>query len=99
MLLLHEVDKQHRLTGRLASVLYDPRAPDQVRHKLDTIVRQRVFGVAAGYEDPNNHEALLYGQALQTALGEEEALLRSPLLFPTVCLLWSSPAGELSAHQ
>ncbi|AJY52969.1 hypothetical protein KO116_P100214 (plasmid) [Halomonas sp. KO116] len=58
----------------MAAVLHDPRAPEQIRHKLDTLVRQRVFGVAAGYEDFNDHEALRYDQALQTALGEVEAL-------------------------
>ncbi|WP_238326122.1 transposase, partial [Halomonas sp. A3H3] len=67
LLLLREVDKHHRLTRRLATVLHDPRAPEQLRHKLDTLVRQRVFGVAAGYEDFNDHEALRYDQALQTA--------------------------------
>jgi hypothetical protein len=45
LLLLREVDKQHRLTRRLASVLQDPRTPEMVRHRLDTMVRQRVFGV------------------------------------------------------
>jgi len=31
-------------------VLQDPKTPQLVRHKLDKIVRQRVFGVAAGYK-------------------------------------------------
>jgi hypothetical protein len=56
--LLREVDKQHRLSQRLTSVLSDPRTPVLVRHKLETMTRQRVFGVAAGYEDLNDHEAL-----------------------------------------
>lgn len=71
LLLLREVDRQHRLTPRLASVLQDPRTPEMVRHKLDTMVRQRVFGVAAGYEDLNDHEALRFDQALQTAVGQD----------------------------
>ena len=54
LLLLREVDKQHRLTQRLASVLNDPRNPELVRHKLETMTRQRVFGVIAGYEDLND---------------------------------------------
>ena len=74
LLLLREVDKQHRLTRRLASVLQDPRTPERVRHKLDTMVRQRVFGVAAGYEDLNDHEALRFDQALQTAVGQDNDL-------------------------
>ena len=74
LLLLREVDKQHRLTRRLASVLQDPRTPEMVRHKLGTMVRQRVFGVAAGYEDLNDHEALRFDQALQTAVGQDNDL-------------------------
>jgi len=74
LLLLREVDKQHRLTRRLAAALQDPRTPELVRHKLDTMVRQRVFGVAAGYEDLNDHEALRFDQALQTAVGQDNDL-------------------------
>lgn len=74
LLLLREVDKQHRLTRRLASVLHDPRNPELIRHKLDTMVQQRVFGVAAGYEDLNDHEALRFDQALQTAIGKDDTL-------------------------
>ena len=74
LFLLREVDKQHRLTRRLASVLHDPRDPEQIRHRLDTMVRQRVFGVAAGYEDLNDHEALRFDQALQTAVGQDDSL-------------------------
>ncbi|NWO04289.1 MAG: transposase, partial [Alteromonadaceae bacterium] len=71
LLLLREVDKQHSLTQRLALVLNDSRNPVLVRHKLETMTRQRVFGVAAGYEDLNDHEALRFDQALQTAVGKE----------------------------
>lgn len=74
MLLLREIDKQHRLTQYLASVLNDSRNPVLVRHKLETMTRQRVFGVAAGYEDLNDHEALRFDQALQTAVGRESDL-------------------------
>ena len=52
LLLLREVDNQHQLTQRLATVLDDARNPVLVRHKLQTMVRQRIFGVAAGYETP-----------------------------------------------
>jgi hypothetical protein len=38
------------------------------------MIRQRVFGVAAGYEDLNDHEALRADQALQTATGEDAIL-------------------------
>lgn len=72
--MLREVDKRHGLTQRLASVLNDLRSPQLARHKLETMTRQRVFGVAAGYEDLNDHEALRFGQALQTAMSEDNIL-------------------------
>src|SRR5690554_103155 len=74
LLLLREVDNQHQLTQRLATVLNDARNPVLVRHKLQSMSRQRVFGVAAGYEDLNDHETLRADQALQTATGEAAIL-------------------------
>ena len=74
LLLLREVDKQHRLTQQLASALNDDRNPLLVRHELKTLVRQRVFAVAAGYEDLNDHETLRFDQAHQTAMEQDSAL-------------------------
>jgi hypothetical protein len=74
LFLLREVDKQHRLTQRLYSVLNDPRDPELVRRKLETMTRQRVFGVAAGYEDLNDHESLRFDQALRTPMSEDDTL-------------------------
>ena len=74
LLLLREVDKQHRLTQRLAETLTDQRDASMVRHQLETMIRQRVYGVAGGYEDLNDHDALRFDQALQTATGEDAVL-------------------------
>jgi len=74
LLLLREVDKQHRLTQRLSETLTDQRDSSMIRHQLGTLVRQRVYGVAGGYEDLNDHEALRFDQALQTATGETSTL-------------------------
>jgi len=74
LLLLREIDKQHGLSRRLASVLDDPRHPARVRHQWETMLRQRVFAVAAGYEDLNDHEALRFDQAVQTAMGQDRTL-------------------------
>jgi hypothetical protein len=93
--LLREVDKQHRLTQRLTSVLSDPRTPELVRHKLETMTRQRVFGVAAGYEDLNDHEALRSDQALQTATGEDAVLAGKS----TLCLTWSVSAKTAACSR
>jgi hypothetical protein len=64
LLLLREVNKQHRLTQRLVETLTDQWDSSMIRHQLDTMVRQRIYGVAGGYKDLNNHESLRFGQAL-----------------------------------
>jgi len=67
LLLLREVDKQHGLTQRLAKTLTDQRDSSMIRQQLGTMVRQRAYGLANGYEDLNDHEALRRDQALRTA--------------------------------
>src|SRR5690606_30478937 len=55
-------------------VLDDPRDPSKVLHQLDTLVTQRVYAIAAGYEDLNDHETLRFDQALQTATRQDRTL-------------------------
>ena len=53
-LLLKAVDERLGLTARMAACLVDPRQPGKVRHQMVDLVRQRVFGLACGYEDAND---------------------------------------------
>lgn len=57
-LLLREVDRHLGLTLRLAECIADPRDPAKITHGLRTLLSQRVFGIALGYEDLNDHETL-----------------------------------------
>jgi hypothetical protein len=52
--LLKAVDEQLGLTRALARCLGDHREPGEVRHQMIDLVRQRIFGVACGYEDAND---------------------------------------------
>merc|ERR1712000_530192 len=54
LLLLREVDKQHRLTQRLAETLTDQRDPRMIRHELKSLVRQRAKKRKAKKEERNN---------------------------------------------
>jgi len=45
-----------------------------VAHKLPALLRQRVFAVALGYEDVNDHGGLRDDLALQTAVGRDRRL-------------------------
>ena len=57
-LLLREVDRRIGLTVRLAACFVDYRHPASVEHDLRTLLAQRVYALALGYEDLNDHDAL-----------------------------------------
>ena len=53
VLLLREVDRRFRVTERLAECFRDHGSVARLEHRLETLVAQRVLGLAAGYEDLN----------------------------------------------
>lgn len=69
LLLLQQVDEQIGLTHALASVLSDPRDGRYTKHTLEDLLRQRVYQIAAGYEDANDSNALRTDPILKLALG------------------------------
>lgn len=58
LLPLRQFDDRIRLTARFAAALNDPRDPDRIDHSVLDMVRMRVFGILAGYEDQNDHDTL-----------------------------------------
>ena len=66
-LLLREVDRRLGLTARVARRLGDARQRGKVRHEVLTMLRQRVHGLALGYEDLNDHDSLRDDLVVQTA--------------------------------
>ena len=77
-LLLREVDQRLNLLPRLAECFLDARNPLLVRHSVQEMVAQRVYGLALGYEDLNDHEQLRQDPVMKVLAGkaevEEEAL-------------------------
>jgi hypothetical protein len=57
-LLLREVDRRLGLTERIDSILPDPRHPLRISHTQLTLLRQRIYAIALGYEDGNDHQTL-----------------------------------------
>lgn len=57
-LLLREADVRIGLLSRLAQCFVDHRQSGSVEHELCTLVSQRVYALALGYEDLNDHDAL-----------------------------------------
>jgi hypothetical protein len=58
LLPLRQLDEHLGLTQQFAAVLDDPRQPDLIEHTFLEMVRSRVYGIVAGYEDQNDHDAL-----------------------------------------
>jgi hypothetical protein len=57
-LLLGGADKAMKLIERVAKCFVDRRDPSLIEHSVATLVGQRIFGLAFGYEDLNDHDAL-----------------------------------------
>ena len=95
--LLRQVDRRLGLTQALAKALPDPRDPDRVENSLLSLVRQRIYGLAAGYEDLNDHDTLRHDLAWHTAVERDRPLASSP----TLCRLEnrSDRAVAWAVHQ
>jgi hypothetical protein len=72
-LLLGATDKAINLVDRFAACFTDGRTAGRVVHDVHTLVGQRVFGIALGYEDLNDHDDLRRDPVLGPVLGRLEA--------------------------
>jgi hypothetical protein len=69
-LLLGGADRAIRLTERFASCFTDVRVAELVEHSVGTMVTQRVFGIALGYEDLIDHDELRHDPVLAVLAGK-----------------------------
>ncbi len=75
-LLLGQVDHGLGLVRRFAECFTDRRDPRFVEHRLETLLGQRIFGLALGYEDLNDHDELRKDPALAVLAGKLKPSLR-----------------------
>ena len=76
-LLLREADRKIGLLRRVARCFHDARAPERIEHGLSEMLAQRIYGLALGYEDLNDHEELRRDPLLAVVAGRRE--LQEPL--------------------
>jgi hypothetical protein len=69
-LLLGASNRAIRLIARLAHCFQDGRDPDALLHTVPTLLGQRIFGIALGYEDINDHDQLRHDPVLQVLAGK-----------------------------
>lgn len=72
-LLLGATDREIGLVARLAACFTDYRKAELIEHRVATLVGQRVFGIALGYEDLNDHDELRRDPVMAVLAGKLEA--------------------------
>ena len=72
-LLLGATDQAIGLVGRFAACFEDGRNAGLVEHAVETMVGQRVFGIALGYEDLIDHDQLRHDPVMATLAGKLRA--------------------------
>ena len=80
LLPLRQFDERIGLTRQFAAALADPRDPDLIEHSFLDMVRMRIFGILAGYEDQNDHDTLRTDPVFKLLAGRSpgDADLRFP---------------------
>lgn len=68
-LLLREIDLLMGLSSSMVQALSERRDLAKVHHGQETLLRQRLFAIAMGYEDCNDHQTLRSDPGLKTAVG------------------------------
>ena len=76
-LLLGATDRAIGLVDRFAACFRDHRRQDLVEHAVSTLIGQRVFGIALGYEDLNDHDELRHDPVLAVLAGKLSASART----------------------
>ncbi|MEQ8689446.1 MAG: IS1380 family transposase [Pseudomonadales bacterium] len=71
-LLLREVDLRLGLMDRLAGCFSDHRNPNSIEHSVAALVAQRVYALALGYEDLNDHDHLRADSLLALLVGKHD---------------------------
>jgi hypothetical protein len=74
LVVLRQVDRWLGLSKGLAQRLPDRRDPDKIEHSLESMLRQRIYGLALGYEDLNDHDSLRKDLLWQTAAERDQEL-------------------------
>jgi hypothetical protein len=71
-LLLREVEAKTGMLWRFAACFTDHRDPDLVEHSVYDLLAQRVYGLALGYEDLNDHDTLRHDPLLAVLVGKAD---------------------------
>jgi len=71
-LLLRQTEARTQIIRQFAACFTDHRDPDLIEHPLEHLIAQRVYGLALGYEDLNDHDDLRRDPLLATVVGKTD---------------------------
>ena len=71
-LLLRQTDRRIGLLSRLAACFTDFRSQERIEHSVEEMLCQRVYGLALGYEDLNDHDQLRHDPLMSVLAGKRE---------------------------
>ena len=77
-MLLDATDRAIGLIDRFAACFRDFRCPELIEHEVETLIGQRVFGLAAGYEDLIDHDQLRHDPMMAILAGNPRVQARGP---------------------
>jgi len=80
LLLINEVENQIQLIDKLSRCINDNRNQGYVKHSVNSMLRQRVMQIVAGYEDGNDCNTLRNDGILKICAGEEKSLAAQPTM-------------------
>jgi hypothetical protein len=91
--LLREVEHRTHILKRLAGCFVDYRDPDQIEHSTESLIKQRVMGLALGYEDLNDHDGLRHDPLLALLSDKRDVLSASNAsMLASGAVLWRERA-------
>jgi hypothetical protein len=93
-LLLREIDKRYNLTPTAAACPHDPRDPNRTLHDTATLLKQRIFSIALGYEDTNDAHTLRHDAALKVISGKLPETSPGLASQPTLCRFENLVTGK-----
>jgi hypothetical protein len=96
-LLLRQADQKINLLGRVAACFTDRRSPLLVTHKLTEMLSQRIYGLALGYEDLNDHEQLRHDPLMGVLSGKRK--VEEPLAGKSTLNRMELPGGSKRYHK
>ena len=94
---IRQFDQRIGLTWAFAEALDDPRDPDLTAHRFLEMVRSRVFGIVAGYEDQNDHDTLRTDPVFKRALEQGRRPSRASAA-PIAFVALATPAPPSGAN-